>query len=318
MARVGAASVWSSLRDVHTELYQDEDVEDTLHRIPMPTTGRGRVELLAKDYASPADTRPPAGVPRAAAQWWQNVQHARDTLFADAEHALRPHVPGLKVVGALGDGRSRLAQVQRCREEKRSFLSLSISGSLRNFLVTGAGDTLAVSILVWLPGGPLAAAVVTANSALAADCGSAYRLRPAYAEWERITEDTSRQPADTGHVVLPVEMRSSDAWLRGVFHDIHYSRLTSATITDALLSHSVPVAVSSSSAPLDSALPLVAAAHGFTVRPLAPERSPAWAPWEAAARVLRALTEGTPLPELIISRDQLTAGSLARVLQLRP
>lgn len=317
IARVGAASVWGTLRDVRTELYRDQDVEDTLHRIPMPATGAGRVELLTRDYVPVLNGHPPAGVPRAAAQWWQNAQHARDGIFADVEHAVRPFSPGLAVIGGRGDAESRLRQIRECREERRSFLSVSLTGSLRNLLVSGAPDALAVSVLVWMRGTPLAAAVVTVNSALAADCSSAFRLRLPSGEWEQITEDTGRQPADNGHVVLPDDMRAGEAWLRGMFHDIHYSRLTSATITDTLLNHSVPVGVNSSSAPLDAALPLVAAAHGFTVRPLTNERGPGWEPWEAGAQILRALTRGARIPELVIARDQVTAGNLARVLQPR-
>ncbi|GGO92995.1 hypothetical protein [Wenjunlia tyrosinilytica] len=312
IARLSAAAVQGTLRGVHAGLYRDPDVEETLHQIPMPRTHAGHIDLLAEDYVPLPDRRPPTAAPGAAAQWWQNTQFASDSLFAELEYAVRSRVRGIEVIGAKGDGAARLSQAQACREENRPFVSLSINGSLRNSLTTGLPDRMAVSILVWMSGA-LAAAVVTTRFALAGDCSSAYRLRVPEDEWEEITEDTTRQPADGGHVVLPQGMMEKKNRLRATYHDIYFADVTSAAITDALLAHSAPAGVNSSCAVLDAALALVAAAHGLTVRPLG-EFGPAWKPWTASAAIMRALSQGTGIPDLVIARDEVTARDLAQLL----
>ncbi|MEU4494207.1 hypothetical protein AB0F96_12345 [Streptomyces sp. NPDC023998] len=313
IARGIAETAVGSISGVRAGLSRDPDVNDAHNLVPGPRTNEEQVALLLDEYTPGPGDRPPAGVPRTAEFWETTAQAGRERIFTDIRASLTaydiPDATDIELVGAKGDTEDRIALVRQCLLDDRPVVSASFTGSLKRLLITGNPRAMSLSILVKIPGAPLSAAVVTPNSGLTADCSSAYRLRLPEVEWEELNEDTGRQPAEQGYILLPRQMRRLEPVLEEHYPDIEYAHDTCSAITEALLSHNVPVALHYSGTVLDSAIVLVAAAHKLAVRPLA-DGGRALPSWMGSQLLMSALKEGVDIPDLIVARDEVTAKTL--------
>ncbi|NUL02558.1 hypothetical protein HRW07_04725 [Streptomyces lunaelactis] len=313
IARGVAETAVDSISGIRTGLSRDPDVNDAQDLVPGPRTNEEQVALLRDEYTPDPGRRPPAGVPGAAEFWETTAQAAREQVFTDIRTGLKAFSASaamdVELVGAKGDTEDRIALVRQCVLDDRPVVSISFTGSLRDLLITGNPRVMSLSILVKVPGAQLTAAVATAHSGLTADCSSAYRLRLPEGEWEELSEDTSRQPAEQGYIVLPRQMIRFASVLEEHYPHIDYVHDTCSAITEALLSHNVPVAMHYSGTVLDSAIVLVAAAHGLAVRPLA-DASRMLPSWKGSQLLMNTLKEGGDIPDLIVARDEMTAKTL--------
>ncbi|MFF7261707.1 hypothetical protein ACFZCL_15675 [Streptomyces sp. NPDC008159] len=234
---------------------------------------------------------------------------AREVLDGLGEEMGTP----IALIGAEGKHEERLELFRRHVLDRRPVVSVSVTGCPQALLIRGDARAASLSVLVWLPSPPLAAATVTLESALIADCTSAYRLSPE-GEWEELTEDTPAVSPGTGYLVFPWSMVARADLLTKEFPKIEFQEETTSAIIQAVLNHRVPAAIHPSGEVLDSAILLVAAAQGLTVRLHDVEGTPMTA-LEASKMLFRAVREGSPtLPGVIIARGQETAQSVAELL----
>ncbi|SPE99512.1 hypothetical protein [Streptomyces sp. MA5143a] len=219
----------------------------------------------------------------------------------------------IALIGAEGEHEERLELFRSHVLAERPVVSVSVTGCPQALLIRGDARAASLSVLVWLPSPPLAAATVTLESALIADCTSAYRLSPE-GEWEELTEDTPAVSPGTGYLVFPWSMVARADLLTKEFPKIEFQEETTSAIIQAVLNHRVPAAIHPSGEVLDSAILLVAAAQGLTVRLHDVEGTPMTA-LEASKMLFRAVREGSPtLPGVIIARGQETAQWVAELL----
>jgi hypothetical protein len=280
---------------------------------------RNLVHGTRRPIKSDPRAHPPAVSFGAESFWGERVAHARGRLFrvAEAELAQLGADMGMSffLIGAEGDPAERLEDFRSRILEGRPGVSLSVTGDLEKLLAHGNPRAASISVLVWMPSPPLAAATVTLESALTADCDSAYRLS-ALGEWEQLTEDTPVAAAGEGHLVVPGSLMTRAHLLKDEYPKISYEDETTSAIIQAVLNHSVPVAIHASGHVLDSAILLVAAAHTYklAVR-LCDARVTPMTPWEASKLLFRAIKEGKPtLPDVVIARDKATAERIAGLI----
>jgi hypothetical protein len=257
----------------------------------------------------------PQAHPPAESFWGERIADTRGRLFrvVQAELAALGADMGtsFSLVGVEGDLAERLEILRGHILEGRPVVSLSMTGDLEKLLAHGDPRAASFSVLVWLPTPPLAAATVTLESALTADCDSAYRMSVP-GEWELLTEDTPVAAAGEGHLVFPRSLMSRAHLLTDDYPEISYEDETASVIIQAVLNHSVPVAIHSSGHVLDSAILLVAAAHRYklAVR-MCDARVTPMASWEASKLLYRAIRDGKPLPDVVIARDKAVAERIA-------
>ncbi|WP_200309117.1 hypothetical protein [Streptomyces adelaidensis] len=275
------------------------------------------VRALQVPYEFDPGAHQPAGVPARELSWEERVTDVREGLFRVAETVLgelgEEMGTSLFLIGAEGSRAERRELFRDRIRAGRPTVSLAETGSLETLLVGGDARAASLSILVWLPNWPLAAATVTLESALTADCTSAYRLSVA-GEWELLTEDTPAATPGPGYLVVPWSLVSRVDRLTAAYPRIEFHDETTSVIIQAVLNHSVPAAIHPSGDVLDSAVLLIAAAHGLAVRLYDAKGAP-MVPWEASKLLFRAVKEGEPtLPGVVIARDEFTAQRVSALL----
>ncbi|GGO94688.1 hypothetical protein [Wenjunlia tyrosinilytica] len=318
IARGGAEVVSRALRSSSTALHQAVDIDDSDRTVSMPQARDAKrfMRLLSDtdDFHLTPDRRPPVGAPHAEEHWGTITQRTIEAILTAFDKYMRDNHGNVDVIGAQAESADTcLAQAKHALARKRSFASISITGSPKNLLSVGDHHAASISMLVHIPGHPVGASVVTANCALTADCSSAWRLRLPEQEWEEFSKETPRPPADRDHLVLPRAVREHDGVLKRTFPEIHHVGDTSAAITEALIHRSAAAAVHNASPALDCAVVLAAAGHGFTVRPQS-ERGPVWKDFQVGPFIREAIAKGQPLPSLILGRDETVVAELARQL----
>lgn len=267
---------------------------------------------------SRSDVPTPQTHPPAEAFWGGRVARARRRLFRVAQEELAKLDADMgtsfQLIGAEGDPAERLELFRGHILDGRPVVSLSVTGDLEKLLAHGDARAASLSVLVWLPTPPLAAATVTLESVLTADCDSAYRMTAARG-WELLTKDTPVPAAGEGHLVFPRSRLARAHLLTDEYPEISYEDETTSVIIQAVLNHSVPVAIHPSGHVLDSAILLVAAAHTYKVAVrLCDARVTRMTPWEAGKLLYHAIKEGQPaLPDVVIARDKTTAERIAKL-----
>jgi hypothetical protein len=199
----------------------------------------------------------------------------------------------------------------------RPAIAISPKGLLRKALSSGDSSRGSLSVLVTMaPRQPLAAATVTLDSVLTADCSCAYRFGTWGMEWEELLADTAYPPAEPGCLVLPEDLRHRGDRLRAAGFEPDFVPETASAILRAVVNHSVPAGIHYSGHVLESAILLIAAARGLSVR-LHNSKGTPLKPWDASRLLFRAIRDDAPtIPGLIVARDEITALRVAQELGL--
>ncbi|KOT99636.1 MULTISPECIES: hypothetical protein [Streptomyces] len=316
LARATAEEAVRAIAGGSSHLVRDLDVDQSRHVLPQPQSPSEKLALL-HDRTRPRPAPPVAGVPRARAFWREMTVNALTDISSAVRGTLWERTDldtdALDIVGPHGDPATRLEQIRTCIEKKRSFVSIALCGSLQDLLVTGHPWAASLSILAKAPGEPIAAAVATARQAMAADCSDAYRLLLPEGDWKMRTEDDVHHPVAPGYVILPKELRVPSPLPEQLGAHAQFADDTASAITEALIGGHIPLAVYHGGHVLQSAVVLVAAAHGFFVRPLT-EGGTVLAPWQCAGLLASSLSKGTDIPGLVLGRYEINAKNLAQHL----
>ncbi|UUU25530.1 hypothetical protein [Streptomyces sp. DSM 40750] len=316
MATVVAEALCTEQRNSLYAIRRPVDVDHAHTRLPGYDAPEA-VRALRDPYEFDPGAHPPAGVPAREQSWEERIAAFRERLFRVAEAALgglgEEMGVSFSLIGAEGSREERRELFRSHIRQGRPTVSISETGSLEALLVRGDPRAASLSVLVWLPKPPMAAATVTLESALTADCTSAYRVSAA-GEWELLTEDTPTATPGPGHLVFPWSLVSRADRLAKEYPHIDFQEETTSAIIQAVLNHSVPAAIHPSGDVLDSAILLVAAAHGLAVR-LYDSKGAPMIPWEASKLLHQAIRDGEPrLPGVVIARDEFTAQRVAALL----
>ncbi|MFE4824785.1 hypothetical protein ACFRFU_52355 [Streptomyces sp. NPDC056704] len=311
IAGTTAQAVFRSLQDIGKDLEQGLDMEE---KLPQDEELR-HVRDLESLYEG---QRPPWSGREGQARYWDELEASLlPRIAGDVQSALEKvnntsGVP-LSVIGAKGSLEERTDEFREHILSGRPVVSISVTGCLRRLFATGDARSASVSILVWLPGHPLHAAVVTTQSALMSDCSNAHRLRP-NGEWVQMLGEPLIPDPEPGYVVLPRSLSRLEARLRREYSDPIFVDDTASTIIQAVLNRAVPAAVHFSEGVLNSAIVLVSAGHGMAVRLYSGGK--VMNPWGASKILYRAATGNTPFVEgLVIAREEVTALRLSRIVE---
>ncbi|MGW1326636.1 hypothetical protein ACWD64_29340 [Streptomyces antibioticus] len=264
----------------------------------------------------PAPDLPPSGVPRQTEYWVGKAVRARRRLTDAVAKNLRAvsNVGGrpVTVLGADGclDERTLAFRARVARDEP--VVSVSDSGCLRRWLSTTDGNAASLSIITYVPGRPLYAAVVTAGAALLSDCSGSWRLTLADG-WQAMTGEPLVADPDPDHIVLPQALEHLAPGLSRHYAEPIFPRDTSSAIARAVLGGAVPVAVHFTEHVLNSAILPVAVGHGMAVR--VDSGRLIEKPWDASRHLYQALTGEIPFgEEHVIARDMWAIKRATRVL----
>ncbi|MFC8412936.1 hypothetical protein [Streptomyces coelicoflavus] len=315
LARSAAEEAVRAIAGKSSHLARDLDVDQSRHVLPQPKSPADKLALL-RDQVPARSARPAAGIPRARAFWQDTTEGTLGDIASEVRRTLgkRTDRGSLEVIGPYGNPARRLEQISVCIAENRPFVSMALCGSLQDLLVTSQPWAASLSILAKAPGEPIAAAVASARQAMAADCSDAYRLLLPEGDWQRRSgEETSRSVAP-GYIILPKEFSTRAVRLpEGLCAHTDFVEDTASAITEALIGGHVPLAVHHGGHVLESAVVLVAAAHGFFVRPLT-EGGALLKPWQCTGLLSSALAEGADIPELVLGRSEINAKELCQYL----
>jgi hypothetical protein len=318
IAKVAAEAAMQAVAGVREGLVRDLDVDDSRHVLPMPRDAADQVRLLFDQQAVP-QVPPIRGVPQATRAWRDTTLQCIDTVAHRVRHALwegertAPHADDLEIIGPHGDPKTNLARVHTCITENRPFVSVTVCGSLQSLLVTGHPWAASLSIVAKVPGEPPAFAVATAEHALAADCSEAYQLLLPEGLWKLRTEDDTQRPVAHGYLIMPRERRDLETYLEQFYEHTEYVDDTASAIAEAMLSNHMPLAFHYTGHVLQAAVVVVAAAHGFVVRPLTPGGG-VMKPWECTRMLSSALTQGVDIPPIVLGQNEVYAKNLAQHL----
>ncbi|MGW5782649.1 hypothetical protein ACWEWK_01490 [Streptomyces sp. NPDC003757] len=317
LARATAEEAVRAIAGGSSDLVRDLDVDQSRHVLPWPRSPHEKLALL-HDPAPLRAVPPVAGMPRARAFWRDKTVGAIGDISSGVRGMLWERTDldtdALEIIGPHGDPARRLEQVRRCIAEDRAFVSVALCGSLQDLLVTSHPWAASLSVLAKVPGEPIAAAVATARQAMAADCSDAYRLLLPEGDWKLRTEDDVRHPVAPGYAILPTEFRTLPSPLpEQLCAHVQFADDTASAITEALIGGHIPLAVYHGGHVLESAVVLVAAAHGFFVRPLT-EGGTVLEPWQCSGLLASSLARGADIPGLVLGRYEINAKNLAQHL----
>ncbi|MGC4986603.1 hypothetical protein ACLQ18_39430 [Streptomyces sp. DT193] len=308
-----AETVFDTLRAINTQLLHGQDVDKKLDQ----NEELSRVLDLQNLYED--DQRPPGAGVVGQSRFWDELQESvMPRIVRDVDEALRnvANDSGLPVtvIGETGDVDARTDMVRKHIQSSQPVVSISPTGDWRKFFTTGDARSASLSILVWLPRWPLHAAVVTAESVLMSDCSNAYRMSPA-GQWTQMLGEPLVPEPEPGYIVVPQSMRHMEARLRDEYEHPIFVEDTASAITEAVLNRAVPAAVHLSEGALNSALLLVSAGHGMSVR-LYSSSGTLKKPWDASRTLYNAIMRTTPFVEnLVIARDEVTARRVGRIVE---
>jgi hypothetical protein len=313
IARAAAEEAVRAVADVSTGLVRDLEVDASRQVLPQPCTPSEQLALLY-DETPPPPAPTVAGIPGAADFWRATTMEGVAAISVRLWERTDLCSEKVRIIGPYGSPAERLEQVRACIAHEQAFVSIALCGSLKRLLVTGNPWAASVSVLAKMPGEPIAAAVATVRHALAADCSDAYRLLLPEGEWKVRSEDDVLHPAAPGYVILPSELRgAAEPLLERFYKHPDFVDDTASAIAEALLSNHVPLAVHYGGHILEAAVVLVAAAHGFVVRPLVPGGT-VLRPWQCTRLLTSALTSGVGIPRLVLGRDEVNAKNLTHHL----
>lgn len=316
IVRIAAEASYDALHALRDDSVQPPDVNGR----PAGFDALQAVRGLLGPYEPARTAGPPVGVVEQERSWGDMAAALLPGIVSAVGTAVR-HLENrsgqpVEVVGAHGDAAQRLAELREFMRAGRPVVSVSATGPLDRLLITGRPDVASLSLLCWMPEQPLAAATVTTESVLTADCSDAYRLRHRPREWEQLLDDTKYPVPQPGYVVLPDSLAWDRERVLTEFAHPEFVEETTSAIIQAVLNHSVPAAIHVSGDVLNSAILLVAAGHGLSVR-LHTSEGAALTPWDASKMLFKAVRAGDPvIPGLVVARDDVTALRLARHLGL--
>ncbi|WP_409091759.1 hypothetical protein [Streptomyces scabiei] len=316
MATVVAEALFRYQRSALHQIRRPVDVDVADGQLPGYDAPEA-VRALQDPYEFDPGAHPPAGVPARELSWEERNAAFRRGLFRAVEAVLaelgEELGTSISLIGAEGSREEQRQLFARHVGAGLPTVSIVATGSLESLLVRGDARAASLSALVWMGEPPLAAATVTLESALTADCTSAYRLS-VEGEWELLTEDTPTVTPGPGHLVFPWSLVSRADRLAKEFPHIDFQEDTTSAIIQAVLNNSVPAAIRPSGDVLDSAILLVAAAHGLAVRLYDAKGAP-MTPWEAGKLLYQALKGAEPaLPGVVIAHDEFTAQRVTALL----
>ncbi|GHD52475.1 hypothetical protein [Streptomyces galbus] len=266
----------------------------------------------------PARKRPPSGVPGQAEHWDDKANKARRRLTQAVEKNLHEvsNTSGkpVTVLGADDCLDKRAEAFRACIAQDEPVVSVSASGCLRRWLSANDSSATSLSILTFIPGRPLYAAVVTPGTALLSDCSGSWRLTLADG-WTAMTGEPLVADPDPSYIVLPSDLEPLGPALRRHYQELIFSRDTSSVIAQAVLGGAVPVAVHFTEHVLNSAIFPVAVGHGMVVR--VDSGKLIEKPWDASRHLYKALTGEIPFgDEHVIARDLWAIKRATRILAL--
>ncbi|MFD9322770.1 hypothetical protein ACFWDQ_34845 [Streptomyces sp. NPDC060053] len=282
----------------------------------LPETEKLDKVLDLRTLWQPDRNRPPSGIPRQAEYWDDKAVQARRRLTRAVERKLHEvsNISGkpVTVLGADGCLDERTSAFRACVAQDRPVVSVSDSGCLRRWLSTNDSNATSLSIITFIPGRPLYAAVVTAGTALLSDCSGSWRLTLADG-WQAMTGEPLVADPDPNYIVLPRALEHLAAGLCKHYEEPIFPRDTSSAIAQAVLGGAVPVAVHFTEHVLNSAIFPVAVGHGMAVR--VDTGKLIEKPWDASRHLYKALTGEIAFgDEHVIARDMWAIKRATRVL----
>ncbi|MEU4653731.1 hypothetical protein AB0G32_07275 [Streptomyces sp. NPDC023723] len=277
-----------------------------------------KVIALRQEWSGSPRHRPPADVPRPEQHWQAWAEQAMRRIVRAVEDALREAGEAggqpIAVLGADGGLDERTTAFRDHVHARRPVVSVSASGSIRRWLTTRDPTSVSLSVLTYIPGRPLYAAVVTPTAALLSDCSGSWHLTLGTG-WQAMTGEPSYPDPDPQYIVLPRTLEHLSARLRRFYREPLFPYDTSSAIAQAVLSGAVPVAVHFTGPVLDAAILPVAIGYGLIVS-LPDSGELLEKPWEASKHLYKAVTGEISFgADLVIARDLWAARRISSVLR---
>lgn len=309
-----AKTLHRGLAEYHRRMAEGWDVDEFMSGDPTDT-----VRDILKSTGRP--TPRPAG--RAGQQWaWDRYCDGLLTQFVGkVETALADTFNTADVqltfIGAKGDLTERTRMFGELLRADKPVVSISVTGDLRDLFTTGHTQAASFSVFVYLPGFDLHAATVMKYSAQMANRKVAHRLT-SRGEWIQMAGEPLVPDPEPEAFLLPESLRH----LEDKLYDIGYTKLRfvadesiTPAVIEAVLEHAVPAAIHGPVPVLNSAIAMVAAKHGMTVRLYGPGGR-FLTPSQVSQMIWTAATDGNPdIGGLTIARDPVAALRIAQIAE---